>query len=261
MASQTATTGEKVSIVTGSESGIGKATVIQFAQAGYAVGITWHLNEERAIEVADECSRYGVRVKVLYLDNQDPPKAANVLEDFIQHFGRIDVLVNNAGINLRKPTLDCSFEEYRRLMSINLDAPFLLTQVAIKQMLKQGGVGRIINIGSVHSFVPISNAAAYTMSKHGILGLTRAFAVDFARTNIKVNCVCPGKIYTAISGNEGVDVFSRDEPRVPMNRAGDPKEIASAVLFLASPAASYITGIALPVDGGFLNENPSTDFY
>jgi len=242
----------RIAIVTGSDSGIGKATAVELAQAGFDVGITWHEDEDGANEAAEEVRRAGRRAEVRQLDLTKLPKAANVVDELIDELGGIDVFVNNAGRGKSDKFLDLSWDDWQETLAVDLDGPFLCGQRAAKRMVEQGRGGRIVNVTSVHELVPKSESAAYVAAKHGLGGLTKVMALELAEHRITVNNVAPGEIATPMTGNEDVDPRTVERDGIPAGRPGDAREIASIVVWLASEGASYATGSTFVVDGGLL---------
>ncbi|MBS5285508.1 MAG: SDR family oxidoreductase, partial [Clostridiales bacterium] len=167
-----------------------------------------------------------------------------------------DVLVNNAGAMTKAPFLDMAFDEWRKIFTVDVDGAFLCSQIAARQMVKQGQGGRIINITSVHEHTPLPDASAYTAAKHALGGLTKAMALELVRHKILVNAVAPGAIATPMNGMDGGDVKPDAEPSIPLRRFGTTHEIASLVAWLCSEGANYTTGQSLIVDGGFMLANP-----
>jgi NAD(P)-dependent dehydrogenase (short-subunit alcohol dehydrogenase family) len=254
---------KKVAIVTASDSGIGKATAVALARDGLDVGITWHMDDAGAKATAEEVRSHGARALTRHLDLSRLPAAADVIDELAEALGRVDVLVNNAGINRPSPFLEMPWEDWRYVLSVNLEGPFLVAQRAARRMIAQGNGGRIINITSVHEHTPLPRSAAYTSSKYGLGGLTKSLALDLAAHGINVNAVAPGLIATPMSNMTDVDVHAIARPRIPAGRPGDAREVASLVAWLASDAAAYTTGQSFVVDGGFMLVNPqfgSTDF-
>ena len=246
----------KAAIVTASNSGIGKACALQLAKAGFDIGITWHSDEQGARDTAREVESHGVRAETLQLDLSQLPQGAQVLEHLIARFGRIDVLVNNAGTMSKSAFLETSFDDWRQIFTVDVDGAFLCSQLAARQMVKQGQGGRIINITSVHEHTPLPEASAYTAAKHALGGLTKAMALELVRHNILVNAVAPGAIATPMNDMDDSDVKPGTEPSIPQGRPGSTREIASLVAWLCSEEAGYTTGQSFIVDGGFMLANP-----
>src|SRR4051812_47604632 len=164
----------------------------------------------------------------------------------------VDVFVNNAGMSNTGPFLELSWEDWRETLSVDLDGPFLCAQRAARHMVEAGRGGRIVNITSVHEHVPLQESSAYTSAKHGLGGLTKQMALELAAHAITVNSVAPGEIATPMTDNEDVDPTTVDRPGIPLGRPGSAHEIASIVVWLASPGAEYATGHSFVVDGGLL---------
>ncbi len=238
-------------IVTASDSGIGKATAVLLAEAGYDIGITWHSDEEGARGTAEEVEAAGGRAVVRRLDLSDAATGAAAVDELAEDLGRLDVLVNNAGLGRPAPFLEMSLEDWRDVLEVNLTGAFVCAQAAARRMVAAGG-GRIINVTSVHEHVPLEQSAAYSASKGGLGLLTKVMALELAGHNILVNAVAPGEISTPMTGQHDTDPRSQDRPGIPLGRPGDAREIAEAIRFLASPGASYITGSSFVVDGGLL---------
>lgn len=242
----------KAVIVTGAAAGIGEACARAFAAAGAGV-ILADVNEERNRGAADLIAiDYGVRAV---------PVAANVASDAdceaivlraLDEFGRIDVLVNNAGVTAPGTILDLDPKEWDRVMDINLRSYFVLTQIAAKAMIERGIKGAIVNMSSINSELAIANQVAYTASKGGVRQLTRAAALGLASHGIRVNAIGPGSIMTDLLKSVMNDDSGRRRilSRTPAGRVGDPAEIAAVALFLASDMASYVTGQTIFADGG-----------
>ncbi|KZO94610.1 short chain dehydrogenase/ reductase [Calocera viscosa TUFC12733] len=247
----------KVAIVTGSESGIGKATALALAEKGFDIGVTWHRSKADADGVAERIRALGRKAEVRALDLTDPVAAGKVVDTFIAAFGgRLDAFVNVAGINQLGQFTEFDYAAYRRIMTVNVDGPFVLLQHAARQFIKQGRGGAIVNVTSVHETSPLPNQSPYVVSKHALGGLTKTLSVDLAKYGIRVNSVAPGYIATPMSDMDGADVSKISVPRLPLGRPGDPREVGLTVAFLCSDEASYITGVSIPVDGGFLRANP-----
>jgi NAD(P)-dependent dehydrogenase (short-subunit alcohol dehydrogenase family) len=242
----------RTAIVTGSDSGIGKATAVALARAGHDVGITWHEDEEGAGETAHEVTEQGRRALVRRLDLARLPEAAAVIDELADGLGGIDVLVNNAGTSRSSPFLELRFDDWRHVLDVDLSGAFLCAQRAARRMVSQGRGGRIVNVTSVHEHVPLRGAAAYCAAKGGLGLLTKVMALELAPHGITVNAVAPGEIATPMTGHEDVDPQAVERSMIPAGRPGDAREIAALVAFLASGEASYITGSSIVADGGLL---------
>ena len=242
----------RIAIVTGSDSGIGKATAVALADAGCDVGITWHTDEEGALGTASEVEAAGRRAVVRRIDVAQLPEAADVVDDLAEALGGLDVFVNNAGTGASTPFLEHSFSDWRHVLAVDLDGPFLLGQRAARRMVDQGRGGRIVNVTSVHEHVPLEGSAAYCAAKGGLGLLTQVMALELAEHGILVNSVAPGEIATPMTGQHDQDPEQEDRPGIPLGRPGRAAEIAAMVVHLASDEASYTTGASFVVDGGLL---------
>jgi len=241
-----------VAIVTGSDSGIGKAIAVALARDGFDVGVTWNTDEKGGEQTAQEVRALGRTAEVRQLDLTKLPNAADVVDHLVAALGGVDVFVNNAGMSNAGPFLELSWEDWRETLAVDLDGPFLCAQRAARAMVDQGRGGRIVNITSVHEHVPLEESSAYTSAKHGLGGLTKQMALELAEHGILVNAIAPGEIATPMTGNEDVDPRAEGRPGIPAGRPGSAHEIASLVSWLASPGATYATGHSFVVDGGLL---------
>jgi NAD(P)-dependent dehydrogenase (short-subunit alcohol dehydrogenase family) len=241
-----------VAIVTGSDSGIGKATAVALARDGFDVGVTWHEDEEGANATAQEVKALGRAAEIQRLDLARLPGAADVVDELADALGGVDVLVNNSGTSRSAPFLELEWDDWRHTLAVDLDGAFLCAQRAARRMVDQGRGGRIVNVTSVHEHVPLPQSSAYTTAKHGLGGLTKQLALELAEHGILVNAVAPGEIATPMTGNEDVDPATVERPGIPLRRPGSAHEIASIVAWLASPGATYATGHSFVVDGGLL---------
>ncbi len=243
-------------IVTGSDSGIGRATAVALAAAGCDVGITWHRDEEGARRTAEEVRAHGRNAAVRQLDLTALPQAADVIDELAEELGGVDVLVNNAGTGSSTLLLELTLDKWREIVATDLDGAFLCLQRAASRMVAAGRGGRIINVTSVHEHQPRVGAAPYCAAKGGLGLLTRTAALELAEHGITVNAVAPGEIATPMTGQEDTDVRTEERPGVPLRRPGDAREIAAVIAFLAGRDAAYVTGASWPVDGGMLQMGP-----
>jgi NAD(P)-dependent dehydrogenase (short-subunit alcohol dehydrogenase family) len=241
-----------VAIVTGSDSGIGRATAVALAEDGFDVGVTWHSDEEGAEGTAREVSKRGRRVQTRRLDLTALPEAADQIDDLCEALGGIDVLVNCAGAGASTPFVEAEWDAWRSVLDVDLNGAFLCSQRAARRMLAQGRGGRIVNVTSVHEHIPLPNSAAYVAAKHGLGGLTKQMAYELAPHGITVNAVAPGEIATRMNDAEDANVEQESREGIPSGRPGDAREVASLVAWLVSPGAGYATGHSFVIDGGLL---------
>jgi 3-oxoacyl-[acyl-carrier protein] reductase len=236
-------------LVTGGSSGIGAAIVHAFAAAGARV---WSTGRDAArLEEVRSRSSAPDRVQTAIADLTDAAAARRIVHDALDGLGGLDVLVNNAGVAFGSPVLELPWKQWRETMAVNLDAPFLTSQVAARHMVGNGG-GAIVNIASTDSFAAEAPQADYNTSKAGLVMLTKSFALELGHLGVRVNAVAPGETLTAMVAEEVERDDFRDHylRKIPMRRFGLPEEVASVVLFLASDAASYVHGETILVDGG-----------
>ena len=239
-----------VAIVTGGNSGIGRAAAVALAQSGFDIGFTWHRDAERAEDAAAEVEAAGRRCEVHELDLHDPEAARQAIGALADTLGGVDVLVNNAGYGSETPSLEMSVEEWRGVLDVNLTGAFVCSQEAAKRMIDQGRGGRIVNVTSVHEHIPLPGSGPYTASKHGLGGYTKVLAMELAPHGITVNAVAPGQIATRMTGQE--DQEPQPSDGIPLGRAGHAHEVAALIAWVASPQSSYVTGASYVVDGGLM---------
>jgi NAD(P)-dependent dehydrogenase (short-subunit alcohol dehydrogenase family) len=243
-------------IVTGSDSGIGRAIAVALAEAGMDVGVTFHTDQEGAEATTAEVRALGRTAWVAQFDAASGPSSVGAIESLIANLGGLDVFVNNAGTGDNALLVDMTWDQWRHTVASDLDGAFLAIQAAARRMIDQARGGRIIAITSVHERQPRIGSSAYDAAKHGLGGLVKTAALELGEYGITVNAVAPGEIATPMTGQTDQDPREVHRPGVPLGRPGDAREIAAVVAFLASPAASYVTGASWPVDGGTLQMGP-----
>ncbi len=245
----------RVAVITGGTDGIGKAIGITFAKEGAKVMLVGR-DEKKGRTALEEVRKFG---ETAYFrgDVSDSSHVRRIVDEVIQKYGRIDILINNAAVCPPGNVVTTSEETWNQVIDVNLKGVFLCSKYIIPHMQKTGG-GAIVNIGSINSLMAMENEAAYDASKGGVLMLTRAMALDFAKAGIRVNCICPGAIETPMlkaSLDTSPDPKAARElltAKHPLRRTGTPEEVAQAALFLAADASSFVTGAVIPVDGGIL---------
>ncbi|HEX7298417.1 MAG TPA: SDR family oxidoreductase [Solirubrobacteraceae bacterium] len=239
-------------IITGSDSGIGKAAAVVLARRGHDIGITYSRDEDGARSTAEEVRSYGRRAEVRHLDLTESADVQRTIDELAEALGGPDVLVNNAGTGASTPFLELDVAEWRDVLEVDLTGAFVAAQAAARRMVASGTPGRIINVTSVHEHVPLEGSTPYVAAKHGLGGLTKNMALELAEHGITVNSVAPGEIATPMTGQEDEDPHEEERPGVPLGRPGDAREVAELIAYLASPEASYTTGASYVVDGGML---------
>lgn len=246
---------DRVAIVTGAASGMGRATAHLFADEGAIVAVT-DLQESAVQAVVDEIEQSGGRAQGWVLDVSDPDRIRTVVEEVAKAFGGIDIVVNNAGISAPSPVPQEGYEAlWNKTLDVNLSAHMHMVRAALPHLEKSDG-GRVVNIASTEGVGAQPYVSAYTASKHGVIGFTRALAVECAKNGTTFNCVCPGPIRTGMTQaipDAAKEKFARR--RVPLRRYGDPEEVAHATLSLVLPASSFINGAVLMADGGLSIQN------
>jgi NAD(P)-dependent dehydrogenase (short-subunit alcohol dehydrogenase family) len=246
---------EKVALVTGAGSGLGLATVKAFAESGASVVLAdWH--EESVRSAAAELAAKGHKALAIRCDVSDDADVEAMVAKTVETFGRLDAAYNNAGVqNALAETADATREDYDRVMGINLRGVWSCMKFELRQMRKQG-TGVIVNCSSLGGLIGGAERGTYHAAKHGVIGFTKSAALEYGSKGIRINDVCPGLIQTPMSDQmvaEGQgDALKAMERSIPMGRVGRPEEIANAVLWLCSDAASYVTGQSISVDGGFV---------
>ena len=248
----------KVAIVTGGNSGIGKAIVEYLAELGAQVVIDYRSHPEATEELEREIGAYGGCSFGVQADVSKLDEIQRLIDAAVAQFGRIDVMINNAGVETRTSVLDTTPEQYDKVLDVNLRGVFFATQYAAKQMIAQGDGGRIINISSVHEDWPMPGNTAYCLAKGGVRMLTRTAALELAPHGINIVNVGPGAVATPINDSTMNDpeLMAKLNAAIPLGRMARPEEIAKVVGFLASDAASYITATTIFADGGIMQSSP-----
>ena len=247
----------KVAIVTGGNSGIGQAIVLELARQGASVVIDYVAHPEATEALEREICKLGNQSLGVEADVSKLPDLQKLIDAAVGKFGRLDIMVNNAGIETRTSVLDTTEAQYDRVMAINLKSAFFGTQIAARQMIKQGGGGRIINITSVHEDWPMPGNTPYCLAKGGMRMLTRTAGVELAKHDILVVGVGPGAVATPINLSTMNDPakLAQLNAAIPLGRMARPEEIASVVGFLAGAGASYLTATTIFTDGGIMQSS------
>lgn len=241
----------RLAVVTGASSGIGRASAIALAQRGYDVAVGYRSDAAGASVTATAVGHEGRRAETFQLDLVDPPAAAAAVEQAAAALGGLDVFVNNAGVNQRASFLDETLTDWQRILTVNLTGPFACAQAAARHMVAHGRGGRIINLTSVHEFVPIIGGSSYCAAKGGLGLLTKVMALELAPYGITVNAVSPGETATPMNGvPDDLDAADIHRPAIPAGRPGRAREVAALIAYLAGPDAAYTTGVSITVDGG-----------
>lgn len=247
---------EQVAIVTGAASGIGRGIALLLAQMGAALAVL-DIDEIGGTETASEICHQNGKAIFLRCDVRSAEDCVRAVRMTVETFGKINILCNNAGVVIRKSVVELREEEWDFVLDVTLKSVYLLSREVIPHMIRNGG-GRIINTGSGWSLRGGPSSAAYCAAKAGVLNLTRAMAIDYGKHNIRVNCVCPGDVETAMLRSECEQLgeepgkFKAEAAHRPLQRIGSPADVAKAVLFLAGDMSEWITGTCLVVDGGGL---------
>lgn len=249
---------DKVAIVTGGNSGIGLSIVLELAKQGANIVIDYVCHPEATEALEKEVTALGDRVIGIRADVSKVAELQSLIDTAVKNLGRLDIMVNNAGVETRTSVLDTTEEQYEKVLAINLKSAFFGTQLAAKQMIKQGGGGRIINVTSVHEDWPMPGNTAYCLSKGGMRMLTRTAGVELAPHNILVVGVGPGAVATPINLSTMKDpaLMKKLNSAIPLGRMAQPEEIGSVVAFLAGDGARYITATTIFADGGIMQSSP-----
>ncbi len=243
----------KIALVTGASTGLGQAMALALAEAGADVASHCHLENEAA-ETCAAIEKLGREQFEVFGDMSDKNVPKRLIEQVVEKFGKIDILINNAGMIRRAPAVDFSEEDWAQVLEVNLSSVFRLSQAAGKKMIEQNTGGKIINIASLLSFQGGVTVPAYTASKSGVAGLTKAFANEWAKFNVNVNAIAPGYFATNNTTALRADETRNRQilERIPAGRWGNPEDLAGAVVFLSSKASDYLHGHILTVDGGWM---------
>ena len=243
----------KCAIVTGGASGIGRSVCVALAREGVTLGIV-DVNLSGAEATAKEAASHGRKTVSLKVDVTDPGEVGGMVEQAGEELGRIDILVNCAGIREIASFLEISLQDWKQVIDVNLTGTFLCSQAVARHMIKRSIPGSIVNIASVAGLMGVPNRPAYCSSKHAVIGLTKEMALELAPRRIRVNAVAPSTIETALSADRFSDpqFLERLKKAFPLGRWGMPEEVASLVLFLASDQAEFITGAVYLIDGGYM---------
>lgn len=245
-------------LITGASSGIGEAAAIRFGEEGANVAITYHSGKDRAEKVAESfketcevIKKSGCQTLIIRADVSKLSEVKKMFQQVIDAWGRVDILINNAGVQKQAPSHEMSLDDFMSVISIDLVGPYYCCREAIKHFLSRKGGGIILNNSSVHQLIPKPEFISYSLAKGSIDNLTKTLALEYADKNIRVNAVAPGAILTPInSWRKDPEKRGEVERHIPMGRAGESEEVAGVFAFLASDDASYITGQTIFVDGG-----------
>lgn len=241
----------RIAVVTGADSGIGRATALLLASEGFDIGLTVHEDEEGARRTAADVEERGQRCAVEPFEASSA-SAGETVDRLADRLGGIGVLVNVAGTGSSSPVLQLDLADWDEVLATDLTGPFLCARHAARRMVDQGQGGRIINVTSVHEHVPRLGSAAYCAAKAGLGMLTRVLALELGEHGITVNAVAPGEIATEMTGQDEEAAWHTSRPGNPLGRPGHVNEVASVIGFLASPRATYVTGSSYAVDGGLM---------
>ncbi len=245
---------DKIVIITGASSGIGEATAVSMAQQGACI-VAVDVNEESGTRVVEKIKTDGGKATFIKTNVADWEAMQAMHQKVIEDYGRIDIAVNNAGIgNIPTPMVNTTNDDWDQVMAVNANSVFYGMKLQVTQMLKQGG-GVIVNTASVAGLRGLPRSIAYAASKHAVVGMTKTASMEYAKKNIRINAICPAFTVTALFTPEMMDglkdgLSEKLKKAIPMNRFGDVQEIADAILWLCSDKASFVNGLALPVDGG-----------
>jgi glucose 1-dehydrogenase len=247
----------KVAVITGSSLGIGSAIALAFAKEGAAVAVDYRSHPDEAKEIVEQIESSGSKAISVHADVSNPEDVKNLIQKAVEEFGRLDVMINNAGMEEKMPFLETPLDVWNKTIAVNLTGAWLGCQEAAKQMVSQGGTGRIINVSSVHEDLPMPTNSPYCATKGGLRMLMRTIAVELASHNITVNNIAPGAVDTPMDAplKEDTNQMQKLLSEIPLRRMGKPEEVAALAVYLASDAAAYVTGSTLVIDGGMMRHS------
>ncbi len=245
---------QKVAVITGADSGIGRGIAIEFAREGAAVVINYAHAQDKAEEVRQVIEQNNGKAFVVQADVSQYQQAVGLIQQAVEHFGKIDIMVNNAGMEIHSAFLDVTEEQYERVLGVDLKGPFFCAQAAAREMVKRKIAGRIINISSVHEDLPMPQNIPYCCAKGGLRMLMRTICLELAPYGITVNNIGPGAIDTPIDADVKADPQKWNAllAEIPLHRVGQPEEVGKLAVYLASDASSYVTGSTFFIDGGLM---------
>jgi glucose 1-dehydrogenase len=244
----------KAAVITGASLGIGSAIALALGKEGAAVAVDYRSHPDEAKKIVDQIGGSGGRATSVRADVSNPEDVKNLIQSAVDEFGRLDVMVNNAGMEEKMPFLDTPLDVWNRTIAVNLTGAWLGCQEAARQMVNQGGSGRIINISSVHEDLPMTTNSPYCTAKGGLRMLMRTIAVELAPHNITVNNIAPGAVDTPMDAPLKHDANQMQQllSEIPLRRMGKPEEVAALAVYLASEQAAYVTGSTFVIDGGMM---------
>lgn len=245
---------QKVAVITGSDSGIGRAIAIEFAREGATVVVNYAHSQQKAEETLQEIKKNNGKAIVVQADVSQYQQVAHLIQQTVQQFNRLDIMVNNAGMEIHSPFLEETEENFDRVVSVDLKGAFFGAQLAAREMVKRKTAGRIINISSVHEDLPMPGNVPYCCAKGGMRMLARTICLELAPHNITVNNIGPGAVHTPIDRDVEADPEKMAAllKEIPLHRMAQPEEVAKLALYLASDAAAYVTGATYFIDGGLM---------
>ena len=247
----------KVAVITGSSSGIGSAIAVALAKEGAAVAVDYRSHPDEAKEIVEQIESFGSKAISVHADVSSPEDVKNLIQKAVEEFGRLDVMINNAGMEEKMPFLETPLDVWNKTIAVNLTGAWLGCQEAAKQMVSQGGSGRILNISSVHEDLPMPTNSPYCATKGGLRMLMRTIAVELAPHNITVNNIAPGAVDTPMDAHleEDANKLKQLLSEIPLRRMGKPEEVAALAVYLASDDAAYVTGSTFVIDGGMMRSS------